>query len=683
MKDILKNLSIRQKNYLVLAGICLVLYGFNLPYSVLQEPHFVGGNDFKAHAHLMLSYAESFSSGQWIPRTDISPALFNDAALPAEFAPIFQYYGFFEGLLALPFHFLHFSPATAAVGAVISARILGAFVMYETCCLFGATPMVAILANFAFLISPYTMSCFYSRGALAESISHSLLVLIFYGFALGRVQKYRQSILIFAIAFATLSLCHNIFLLYGIVLLLILLFTSFRWRAFLAGGVGSTLGVLITSWQWLPMQQTVGETTFGRMSTWKIPDVISTETHSASWSGAIGFPQKFTTPWDNYSYEHYFTIACWSLPLVVLLVFVPKEKRVIAFSIFAAALAFLALTFAPMSTYLFQNWLPGFFNIVQNSYRLLSFVSLISAFALAIVVPAMKTKAVFICAFLMIISQMPVLWNYSSLVRQEIVSIDAIRGAPINAYYSTLPSPKRIRTETGLLDSLNLFSVSSPNIREFSLHLVGVREPVNSVLVYIAEVIAGTPEVVKPVTEMKELGTESRNFDLSFDSVSVPTEKSIFRLIAIDKVTGNSAVIVPQGFFLYEGPMSRYVTVENLAIEKPQGYSREFRVKPSILNREVVKPNDGWILELPIVFSPLFRAYQNGVILESFVDFNHRMRVKVGSLSSPVIVKFHWSPVAVWLTIISLLGIILVWRWNSIFKNKVITLTKYIDEGEF
>ncbi len=663
-------LSVRQKSYLLLAGICMILYGFSVPYSIVHEPRFAGNNDFKAHAHFMLAYADAFVSGQWIPRTVTSATIFNDAALPVADAPTFQYYGFFEGLLALPFHLLGFKPALAAVSAVILARIIGAIAMYEACLLFGATRAVAILANLSFLISPYVISCFYSRGALAESIAHSLMPLIYYGFALSWREKYQRSILIYFAAFAALSLCHNIFLLYGAILHLILLFSSFKWRVIVAGGVGSFLGVLITSWQWLPMQQTVGETAFGRMLSWKIPDVIETETHSASWSGALGFPQLFSTSWDSQVYSHYFTIGFWSLPLIALLIFVPKEKRRLAFSIITAGIGFLALTFAPMSTYLFQNWLPGFFNVVQNSYRLISFVSLASAFALAVAFPLIKTRAVWLFALLVVVSQVPVISNYTTLVRQEVVSVDAIRGAPINAYYSTPPTHRRIRDLTGILDTSNLFSVSSPNIREFSLRLVGYRSAsINPVVVYLEEIIADTPERMQRVTQKIEIAT---SFDISFQPVAVPTEMSLFRLVAVDAVTGVPAQIVPQGFFLYEGKKSRYVVAEDVLIKNSRGYSREFQVNPSaVKDRETMKIDGDWIVELPMTYSRLFRAYQNDELLESSVDFNHRMRVKVSTLQSPVIVKYRLDADAIWLTFSGFLGLILVLTWNRfVFPQK-------------
>jgi len=678
--EFISRLTIRQRSYLVLSFLCIFLYGFNLLPSALYGPHFIGGNDFKAHAHFILRFFESFNAGQIIPRTIVDPEIFNDAAFATFDAPTFQYYGFFEGLAGLPFQFIKFSPAISAVLAVILIRILCSFALYEACILLNATPLLAILVNLSFLLSPYTMSCFYSRGALAESLAHSLLVLLIYGFILSSREKYRSAILVYTLAVVCLSLCHNIFLLYGLTLLGFLLIFSFSIKGMLAGGIGCILGLLLTIWQWLPSKETINETVFGFIMSWKIPDVLLTETRSASWSGAIGFPEPFTTSWNGIfqSYNHFFTIGIWTIPFILLLVFTPKINRKIALPILMASALFICLTFDPMSTYVFGNFLPGIFNVVQNSYRLLAFVSLLSAVSIAVALPRLNGKIIIILAVLIFASQGALMWKYMGLINEDRVGINEILGSPINAYYSTPINTRQIRTETGLLPADNLFTLSSTQANEFSIRIVGrtdLPSPDYYPEILIASISADHPTQLTEITNPIHI---NNNFDITFDSIPRASDSNSYRIIARDRISRTPINVVPQGFFLYEGDKTRFITEQNIVRVIAGPYTRRFELKPEMRTANPLSQMGEWIFELPIVYSPLFVASQNGVPLKTFTDSNHRMRVIATTLEGPIIVKYHFSLKIVVLTLLGIIGLLIVYFWNSLYS---LYRAKYIGQS--
>jgi len=341
-------------------------------------------------------------------------------------------------------------------------------------------------------------------------------------------------------------------------------------------------------------------------------------------------------------------------------------NRKIALPILIASVLFICLTFDPMSTYIFGKWLPGIFNVVQNSYRLLVFVSLLSAISIAIAAPKLNKNIIYILTCIILSSQIPLIWKFISLVNQDKVAISEILGSPINAYYSTPKTLNRIRTETGFLDDDNLFSLAPENIQTFSLRIKGrtdLPKAGDHPEVFVAAVMSDKPLVITPLTNIVPL---ENNFDIIFDAIHPSAEMKIFRLVVRDKYSGKPVPIVPQGFYLYEGLKNRYITEDSLSRNIAGPYVRKFEVKKEFLNKNQLFENGEWIFELPIVYSPLFIAYQNGVLLKPFVDFNHRMRVSAPSWSDPIYVQYNLSFTVILLTIFGVLGFIFLIYWDAL-----------------
>lgn len=446
------------KDILALFLITLVFYGFSLPFS-LKQPHFSPSNDFSNHAHYMHSFAESFKSGQIIPRTVVSPTTFTDDTTETRDAPTFQYYGFFDGVAALPFELLGFSDALSAVFSCVLVRFLGLFILYRTCLLMGASRLSGFLAAFSLLISPYTLTVFYGRGALSEVLAQPILTLIPYGFLLSIRGKPYQAIIAFSIAFFLLPLCHNIFFVYGLLFVGLLMLFSFQSRVILTTGIGTLLGICLSAWQWFPAHNTIKDIfIFGGFLSWKLGS-FGVGLHSASLNGALGIPNRWDPAELSNPLPLFHTIGWWTLPFIFLSIkgIYHKEKVFFTFPFFMCSVIFFALTFWPLNNAFYTYLLPQIFDIVQDTSRLIGFVSLLGALSLAIVIPRISPRLFTAILILMLASQIPVFKFYFNYVSQQSWSNQEVLGSPINQFYT---SPKIKPDENGFY-SLELPSTYS------------------------------------------------------------------------------------------------------------------------------------------------------------------------------------------------------------------------------
>lgn len=653
----------QKKHLILILFLCTVIfYGFSLPFSLKNTPHFSPGNDFSNHAHLMYRFAESFKSGQIIPRTIVEPTIFADATIPTYDIPTFQYYGFLEGLIALPFHLVGISDTICAVLGSILVRFLGLWLLFETCLLLGTTPLTAFLASFSLLISPYTLSVFYGRGALAEDFAQSILILIPYGLALAYKNRTYDATIAFAVAFLLLPLCHNIFFLYGLLFLIILALFSLQIKIILSAAIGSLIGILMSAWQWLPSQNTVKDLTiFNTLNSWKLGSA-GVEFHAASLSGILGIPQPYLPIGYTQPFPLYFTLGWWTVPFI-LLALIPifkKWKASPALPFFISAIIFFSLSFWPFNQFLYLNYVPQVFAIVQTTSRLIGFVSLLGALCFAIAIPKLSLRVFQVLLALMIASQIPVFICFFKLSSQQSWSNDQIRSAPMNYYY-TNPNNNNspIKINDGTLNKDNRFYILSNNSHPFLLRLKGFvmqrNEPVQISLAALQPKSDGeykiSNRVSKPVTIQSDFNIILNPYKTSPSGwyriilTSNNNSKNLDNNIALTRID-----LIPNNLL-------NWIFEENInVLKKPFGYSRQYQVKENELLLFKADKAGFYTIELPTAYSKLFLVTQNGKKLSFSPDFNHRIVIRTKDLKNPITVSYTLDNKSIILTFLGILG---------------------------
>lgn len=667
-----KQFNSAQKYIFVLFIMTLIFYGFSLPFSI-QSPHFSPSNDFSNHAHYMASFVESFKSGQIIPRTIANTSELSDGTSNIDNIPTFQYYGFFEGLAGLPFHLLGFNYATAAILSSILIRFLGLIILFETCLLMGASPLTSLLACFSLLISPYSLTIYYGRGALAETFAQSLLILIPYGFVLVSSEKIYQGIIAIALGFFLLSICHNIFFLYGLVFFTVLVTFSFKPKVIITSICGALLGIMMSAWQWLPAQKTIKDTViFGHLLTWNLNlHAKAVGLHSASLNGALGIPH----PWQPEGFSHslplYHTLGWWTLPLIFLSLrsIYDKNKADFVFPFFMCFIVFFAMTFWPINRSIFYFFLPEIFSVVQDTSRLIGFISLLGALALAIVIPKISSRFFLILATLMLASQIPVLNCYIHLVSKQEWTNNQVIGSPINYYYATPKvenSPKQymrneegfqIKRSDGTLNQNNSFYIS-PEQKQFFIQLNGlVSDPHQSIKLSIASL---SQDPTRNDSFQEKVISKAEVIQADFSKIfqlRTLSPSGWYKIIATPyKPNEQLSAITLTHLSIASVDWDNFISANEMKLAKhPLGYSRFYRVKKDRI--EAFKPdNEGfYFLELPSAYSKLFTVKQDGKKLDYFPDFNHQILIKTKDLQNPIKVSYRLDYTSFMLTLIGLL----------------------------
>ena len=121
-------------------------------------------NDLATHVAAAENFYAAFMSGQFIPILQVPPF----ADIPD--SPLFQYYGFMIGLVALPWMLISFPAITSLMLGIFFFRIAGAAGVYYVGRLLGGNRKASILASFVYIMSPYVISNLYGRVAVLSLI---------------------------------------------------------------------------------------------------------------------------------------------------------------------------------------------------------------------------------------------------------------------------------------------------------------------------------------------------------------------------------------------------------------------------------------------------------------------------------------------------------------------------------
>ncbi|MDR3491476.1 MAG: hypothetical protein P4M12_05440 [Gammaproteobacteria bacterium] len=646
---------------------------------------FTACGDFGPAVSYALNFKESFNNGQWIPRWVIFPrdVTFGggsiDGTAPTIDSPVFQYYGFLQSALAYPLISIGISAIVSLQLIVIFAFTFSGIVLYAAGRVLGANRVVSFLGGYAYVMSPWLISNFYGRGGISESLGQSALPLILLGYAFAIKSMHNKVIISMALAVFILALSHNIFMLYGVVLCGLLIFSNvilmylnalyvqvvkcFNIKAYadtqklnqnvaneniklqiiLAAGV--LIGLAASSWQWMPALMTLKELSFSYIGNF---DVHNPPSRLADLSGAWSFfPKQFVEPWSGTKREFFFTIGWWTIPGIASLFFAKKGLRIAAFSIFLSFIIFFVLTFLPNIIFPF---LPGFFGAIQFTFRLLAFLSVLGSFALCVSFPNMSRNIGAIIFILITISQLPVILFH--MPDQQFPDVQYLKGYEYNAFYANSTHEKYLRNwYDGWLDARNILNLSNADNIASYLKITGkTRDNVEKVKIFIAKV--GDP--AHPVSNVIEV--QRGRFQALFQINKPEDGLRIYALSGNTKIDLGASLIRPEEVLLLSDPPASFIPATDLTLDESHGYKRVFSINKNKFNVHQPNHNGLYTIELPVIYNKFSVPSQNGVHLNGEVDFNHRLVVTTHSLSSPIIVRYS-LPVTVWL--ISIFGIIM------------------------
>lgn len=672
----------RIANWWAVLGLFLavgLIYGRYLP-----KDHFTASGDFPPAVSYALNFRLAVEQGQWAPRMitiprDVSLGLGSRDGTPQTAdSPVFQYYSFGQSALAYPFLRLGLPGIKAVQCVVVLAFSLSALALYAAGRLVGATRPIAFLGAFSYVISPWLVSNFYGRGGIAEAVGQAGLAFPVLAFACFLSGRRWGAVVVMAAGIGWLALSHNIFLLYGIVMCVLfagglLLFPlggekswAARFRAPLVLGTGVALGLAATAWQWLPAAQSLGEIGFSYIGafdeTGRIPKAYS------DWSGALGMPKQFVEPWSGKPREFFFTIGWWTIPGIVLLCRVPRALRPQAITVAATFAVFLALILFPKQIYPF---LPGPFGATQFNFRLLSFLSVLGTLAVFLAVPRLNGWIVIAVLALITASQfkvitfpMPAGGGITPLHEEQYV-----RGSEYSDFYPNSPAERRLRYfYDGQLDAANVLNLHQRFWRENDRRVVeDIANPATPVYLHLRGKLAdGLPQTklrlvtaddsARVVSDAVEVHAGDR-FDVTLVTTAVRSE---LRLVADPTVTNGKRQlsIRPEEVFASWGNPRSLVAAAELQVISRRGFQRTFAVEPAAQAQSVADPSGSFTVEIPMIYSRFLQARQNGRLLPTAVDFNHRLNVRVTELSGPITVTYRLPPVAWGLTAAGLLGTI-------------------------
>jgi hypothetical protein len=325
---------------------------------------------------------DALRSGQFLPRLLSAPGHVPDI-------PTFQYYGFMTGLIGLPGVLAGLSSFGALIAGLTVCRLIGLGGVYAAARLLGGDRPIALLSAAVYALTPYLISTLYGRVDVAESIADCELPFLVLGVAMAMTRSVAAGAAVIAATIFTLAITHPIFLLYGTVCVGLMMVVTASRAAFGAGAAGIGVGLLLSAFQWYPALLTdhllAGH--FLKCSPFKAAIFTSA-------SGLFGMPLTMADRgWATAEATYLYLTPGWlTLPalagLVALLVRRRDSLQVrFAVMLLVPGALYLFLSFSPVDVF---QYLPRTAWALQLPYRLLAFVALFSALALALQLPRLR-----------------------------------------------------------------------------------------------------------------------------------------------------------------------------------------------------------------------------------------------------------------------------------------------------
>lgn len=376
------------KGAFIATALILVALSVTFQFLKLTKVPLSPANDLAMHVGITESFMIAIKSGQWFPITQ-NPPLYSHNDLP-----VFLYYGFMNGVAAIPGVLLSLPSITSLMLGIFLMRVFACFAIYWCGRLLGGNRTISILASLAFFMTPYVISTLYGRVAISEVLAHCELPFLALGLLIGFRGNKPLGAAIIAIAMLMLSLTHAIFLLYGSIAVLIMMIASLSWPVFLTGSVGLASGVLLSTFRWYP-----GIASSKMMDYYQdpVPDMYFSLT---SWIGLYSFPKSlgeilngpgvpFSVSSEANNTYLYLTPSWITIPCIAGLIFfmVKAKNKSTTMMILAPACVFFILAYCIGNPF---SHLPKILWHVQFPYRLLALLGLFVALSLPLLLPKIK-----------------------------------------------------------------------------------------------------------------------------------------------------------------------------------------------------------------------------------------------------------------------------------------------------
>ncbi len=660
----------------------LVLLFFLAAFLIYGRYVFTGSStatgDFGPAVSYALNFKEAVHQGQWLPRWVVAAREMTlgagsiDGTPVTPDSPAFQYYAFLQSALAYPLLLLKIPAIVAMQLLVVLAFAASSIALYTAGRVLGANRAVSFLSGYSYVISPWLVSNFYGRGGIAEAFGQSALPLLLLGYAFALQNKNNKAMLWVAVGVFTLALSHNVFLLYGVILCVLLALASLRWRPpvqaclfdfkiplVLAAGV--FIGLAASSWQWLPAVMTLKELSFYYIGSFspmgKIPGNV------ADLSGAWGLPKQFLN--GQVLSQFFFTIGWWTIPGILSVVLARPAQRGAALALFVSFSIFFFLTYWPEHSF---PYLPSSFGATQFTFRLLAFLSVLGSFALCIGLPQLPRTVVLGLLIAVTLSQLPVI--RFPMPKQKFPDQQYRGGYEYNNYYANSPREKNLRYWfDGWLDEENVLYLQDVKNKLVYLKIKGkTREGLNGTRLFVAPV--GDPQ--HPVSNSVKVGKGAFEARLAIRKTAAD-----LRLYATQYVQEGQRKlsIRPESVFLLREPPESFIPAADLKRIAAHGYQRVFVVNTTRLKAHRVPAGTLFTVELPMIYNHFVLAFQQGKPLPREIDFNHRLTVQTNNLTDPILVRYTLPLPIRLLSILglSLFGIVLAFQFLS---HKVLSTNK-------
>lgn len=648
-----------------LALILCMLFAFGLFGHLIPKGTFNATGDFPPAVSYALNFKLAVADGQWLPRWVVIPREFTfgggswDGTTPTADSAAFLYYAFLQSALAFPLLCLGISSVVAVQIVVCFCFGLGAWALYLSARALGANSSAALLTAYAYLASPWLLSNFYHRGGVAEALSQAALPFLVLGCVWVSIGRLRAAILVIAFGIAWLALCHNLFLMLGAGMcgLFGILYSAsslcrFRTSLSLATrpticiGAGVAIGILLTTWQWAPAILTLHEILFAYNGNLASSHILT----MADYSGVFGFPTVFTLPQGTTDF--FMTIGWWTVPAAIALL-VQRINRCLGLSLFGCFAIFFVLAYYPQ--WIFDRLPPSALGAVQFSFRMLAFLSVLSVLGIAMALARCSASVALALGILMTASIYPVI--HHQMTKQRMPDEAYLRGYEYNDYYANSRKERDLRYwHNGWLRPDNVITFDQEKSQSAFLRVRGIVSPKigDKARLYIREIDPNEngPEVGEDLPQA--LVQDSAEIAGQFDVTLKVTKPGSYRLVTSPF---NATESIRPGAVSLIKSASSYVFADDVLRPGSGGYRRTFIVPPALAAAKSPDVEGFYDVELPMIYNRFSVPRQNGASVPYESDFNHRILVRLRTLSEPIVVHFElpWQIMA-----LSLLGIIAI-----------------------
>lgn len=597
------------------------------------------GQDLAKHVAMALNFRAALAEGQLLPRLQPYGELGD--------VPVFQYYGFFEGLAAWPFLALGLTGLHAVAAAIVLLRWAAFVVVYLTGRTLQAGPAASALAGFAYVLSPYLITNELSRVAIAEVHAHSLLPVCLLGWALLRSRPALGTVLI-ALGVAALALAHNIFFLYTAVLLAILFLCSLPdWRASAGVALGTTAGVLLAGPQWYPAYASQGDLALNFLDR-SLPYLSA---RYVSLSGLWGWLHPYRQAIGHASLSYYFTFAWWTIPSMAGLVWVAvcrPERRPVSVALLAVGAVFGLLVVPPVD---FWTVLPTAFAAVQFGYRLIAYVALISALGLAVTFPKLPWAVLGALLPVMVFSQWPAIHADTHSFDEVQLTDEQIATAFASYDYISLSAPKPppielVHTDKMLQKQNHLRLRFGPDHGlKPVLQLAGYNESAESLTLRLMPINAAGQEI--PASTLSEASIPAGAFSVALPlDVAWPDQ----RIVCLPPdpaatLAGSSAYPLRLRSALQNKESDDLLLpADGLEEVARYGYRREWKVLPERVRDFAPSSDSGYsayIFQMPVAYNRFWEVVHDGRNVDTFSDSFCHLCVKLARPGGTLTLRYR------------------------------------------